>query len=36
MQNDFCLEMLATSKDKPYHIEAIVRDQHLWRYGTSI
>ena len=29
MHNDFCLEMSATSKDKPCHIEAIARDQHF-------
>ena len=34
MQNDFCLEMFATSKDKPYHMEAVARDQHFWRYVT--
>ena len=34
MQNDFCLEVFATSKDKTYHIEAIARDQHFWRYVT--
>ena len=34
IQNDFSLEMLATSKDKPYHIEAIARDQHVRRYVT--
>ena len=27
-------EMFATSKDKPYHIEAIARNQHFWRYVT--
>ena len=32
MQKEFCLEMFATSKDKPYHSEAIVRDQHFWRH----
>ena len=25
MQNDFCLEVFATSKDNPYHIESMVR-----------
>ena len=34
MHNDFCLDMFATSKDKAYHIEAVARDQHLWRYAT--
>ena len=34
MQNDFCLEMFATSKDKPCHIEATARDRHFWRYVT--
>ena len=34
MQNVFCLEMFATSKDKPCHIEAIARDQHFRRYVT--
>ena len=33
MQKDFCLEMFVTSKDKPYHIEAIARDQHFCRYA---
>ena len=34
MQNDVCLEMFATSKDKPYYIEAINRDPHFCRYVT--
>ena len=34
MQTDFCPEMFVTSKDNPYHIEAIARDQHFWRYVT--
>ena len=34
VQNDFCLEMFATSKDKPCNIEAIARDRHFWQYVT--
>ena len=33
-QDEFCLEMFATSKDEPYHIVAIARDQHFWGYVT--
>ena len=34
MRGLFCLEMFATSKNKPSHIEAIARDQHFWRCVT--